>query len=477
MLVHDLLLNKPGIALPADHGLAKCIGRHKTRLAAELTKIRLREGCSSINALQNKLDQVASSSTQHPRWIRINTILTTLDVQISTTFAAFDRVSTIGALLSTDENDKTNRIYYDDHIPNLVALSPGNNIMKSKAYKDGKLIFQDKASCFPAYLLDHDPNQGIAIDGCAAPGNKTTHLAALALERLDKPASTGPVAIACEKDKLRSQTLVKMLQIAGANQSVATRQGQNFLKLDPGDKDFATVTSLLLDPSCSGSGIVGRDEGGTTIHMPRSAPVAMKTASNEGRGKKRKHTAIVQVSQDQSSEQDAVMSSKSESDSNLTTRLASLSDFQLRLLLHAMTFPAAQRITYSTCSVHAQENEHVVCQALSSDVGRARGWRILLREDQVSGMKKWHIRGDLAAITAFQAEHDQLYQHQSEQQIADACIRCEKSGKDGTMGFFVAGFVRQPQALDETNDNVTHEEQASGEYDANDGDWDGFEDD
>jgi putative methyltransferase len=32
-------------------------------------------------------------------------------------------------------------------------------------------------------------------------------------------------------------------------------------------------------------------------------------------------------------------------------------------------------------------------------------------------------------------------------EVADACIRCDKSTEDGTMGFFVAGFVRDESAI------------------------------
>ena len=32
-------------------------------------------------------------------------------------------------------------------------------------------------------------------------------------------------------------------------------------------------------------------------------------------------------------------------------------------------------------------------------------------------------------------------------EVAEACIRCDKSTEDGTMGFFVAGFVRDESAI------------------------------
>jgi putative methyltransferase len=48
------------------------------------------------------------------------------------------------------------------------------------SYKSGKIILQDKASCFPAVVLAPPANDNaVVIDATAAPGNKTSHLSAL----------------------------------------------------------------------------------------------------------------------------------------------------------------------------------------------------------------------------------------------------------------------------------------------------------
>ena len=47
--------------------------------------------------------------------------------------------------------------------------------------------------------------------------------------------------------------------------------------------------------------------------------------------------------------------------------------FQEHALRHALRFPAARRLTYSTCSVHAAENEDVVAAVLpDAEVRRRR---------------------------------------------------------------------------------------------------------
>jgi putative methyltransferase len=111
-----------------------------------------------------------------------------------------------------------------------------------------------------------------------------------------------------------------------------------------------------------------------------------------------------------------------------------------------MQYPNARKITYSTCSIHAEENERVVVKALHSPA--ADGWRILRRNEQVEGLKGWPIRGQLKAckgaldILGADEKENSTRNTDNAATIAEACIRCEKGTKEGTMGFFVAGFVK-----------------------------------
>jgi putative methyltransferase len=342
-----------------------------------------------------------------------------------------------------------NLLYIDETVPNLIAVPSHTNITTKSSYKEGKLILQDKASCFPAFLLDPASIGGDIIDACAAPGNKTTHLAALvaSTEPENGRAHLTRKIFACERDALRSQTLAKMVQLAGAEDMTHIQSKQDFMKLKPESKQFAHVTCLLLDPSCSGSGIVGRDEVAMEIHLPD----ASKEDDKAPRGKKRKRNGVTH--RDHSKLEDTGTLQVEElppqlpaEDSKLQARLAALSAFQLRLLQHAMAFPAAQRITYSTCSLYDQENEHVVVKALLSDVASERGWRILGREDQIQGLRSWKKRGKLDAVVEILDDDGAPNANLDREVISDACIRCEKNSEDGTMGFFVAGFVRDSEA-------------------------------
>lgn len=68
----------------------------------------------------------------------------------------------------------------DQHIPNLLNFSPQTQFQNDMPYKTGKVILQDKASCFPALVLAPPAlESSVVIDATAAPGNKTSHLSAL----------------------------------------------------------------------------------------------------------------------------------------------------------------------------------------------------------------------------------------------------------------------------------------------------------
>lgn len=433
LLVHDLLLSRKGIALPASHGLRAAIERHKARLTAELTRARLRRKAASVDALRQLVTiESLGEAGLYPRWVRVNTLKTTLQDQLSTTFKDFTRVLSVRDTTTGSVAGKS--LYVDENVPNLLALSPTFEITKTHAYISGAVILQDKASCFPAYLLDPQIGDGDVIDSCSAPGNKTTHVAAILKSRVAEGEACMQKVYAFEKDQYRSRTLDKMVNLAGAQEITRMSLGRDFLKVDPDAPLYKNVGALLLDPSCSGSGIVGRDAM-PTIHLPEQPDAtSIKPRLDKNRKRKREDGAAEEGRQQilvDDDGQELIVSSEKE----LKLRLDALSSFQLTLLLHAFTFPAARKVTYSTCSVHAEENEQVVLKALQSEIAVKRGWRIMKRDQQVRGMREWPVRGSLEASGG-------------DEEVAEACIRSYKDDGRGVMGFFVAGFVRDAGAAE-----------------------------
>lgn len=448
--MHDLLLTKNGVAAPESHPLRLAVTRHKARLHAELTKVRVRGGFASIEDLRTHVNNNPSVKSQneasqsndtysdsltkhfsHPRWVRINTLRTSLDEQLSTTFAGYKKVDSVAQLCEEASRSIAERLLHiDKHIPNLLALPPSSKLSKLTAYQKGLIILQDKASCFPAYILNPRSEEGDVVDACAAPGNKTTQVAAL-LQYHASPTSK-PRVWACERDKGRSVSLKMMVDMAGAEKIVNIKAGQDFLKLNPKSLPWDMTGSLILDPSCSGSGIIGRDEALDIVLPKKQTDISDKSKSLKRKRKIRSEPA--HISEDL--EEEPITAE--DDTTKLSARLDALSTFQLKLLLHAFEFSKARKVVYSTCSVYCQENEHLVIKALTSPIAMQRRWRILRRDEQVSGARDWPIRGDLDACQKMSGIDGIL----DLRGIAESCIRCKKGTEEGTQGFFVAAFMR-----------------------------------
>ncbi|KAI9709110.1 MAG: hypothetical protein M1820_003556 [Bogoriella megaspora] len=456
LLTHDLILSKNGIAARKDHPLNLAVSRHKTRLLGEFNRVRIRRGFATLEGLRNSLKAPSSCTAEghRPRWIRINTILSSLAEELATTFEGFLKVDSLRPIRDP-ELRLAKLIYVDDNVRNLVAIPASHDFTSHPAYRQGRLIFQDKASCFPACLLNPQETDGDIIDACAAPGNKTTHLAALLDEEsfLDDESFVvdevnqkrlGRTIFACDRDGERLVTLSKMVAKAARGKNINILARQDFLELNP--DQFEDVTALLLDPTCSGSGMFGRGDEDTddtttlplpdpeiTTPRPRLSKQQRRKVSRRRMGLEKETLAATRAHapspEAEAHEEEEEPTGEIPRSEALKERLKALSNFQLRLLEHAFSFPAATRITYSTCSLYPEENEHVVLRALDSDVAVRRGWRVMEREEQVEGMRTWGRRG--------LGEECGEYQ-----EVAEACIRCAKGGEDGTMGFFVCGFVK-----------------------------------
>lgn len=494
--MHDLLLTKNGVAAPESHPLRLAVTRHKARLQAELTKARIIRGFVSIGDLRAHVNSSSSLDSQnitgqskntapkslpnqwsHPRWVRINTLRTSLDEQLSTTFAEYEKVDSITHLLEQTSSVTAERLLHiDKHIPNLLALPSSSKLSKLAAYQNGSLIIQDKASCFPAYILNPRPEEGDIIDACAAPGNKTTQVAAL----LQYYAGSKPKSRvwACERDKGRSVSLKMMIDMAGAENIVNIKAEQDFLKLNPAKPPWDMIGSLLLDPSCSGSGIVGRDEILNVVLPKKQVNVLGKSKSLKRKRKIRSEPPHVPEDAEE------VLVTVKDETTNLSARLDALSTFQLKLLLHAFHFSRARKVVYSTCSIYGQENEYVVIKALHSPIALERRWRILRRDEQVPGARAWPIRGDSDACQNL-PDIDGIHELPV---IAESCLRCEKGTVEGTQGFFVAVFVRDDNQhssdangsdlLSATAISIVNVEARNSQGEGSDTDleWEGFSD-
>ena len=126
-----------------------------------------------------------------------------------------------------------------DELPEGLVVSGAFDAHAHPLYRGGAYIAQSRAAMLVARALDPQPGERV-LDLCAAPGGKTTHLAALMGDR-------GEV-VAVERHGKRAQALQRTAERLKAA-SVAVRTGDA--------AHFSTPTRfdrVLVDPPCSGLG-------------------------------------------------------------------------------------------------------------------------------------------------------------------------------------------------------------------------------
>ena len=121
----------------------------------------------------------------------------------------------------------------------LIINDDLNKIKELNIYKEGKVYFQSLSSMIPPLVVNPKSNE-LILDMTAAPGGKTTQIAAL--------SNNTAMITATEKNKIRNDRLKYNIEKQGAKKvSVLNVDAR---KLD----EFFMFDKILLDAPCSGSG-------------------------------------------------------------------------------------------------------------------------------------------------------------------------------------------------------------------------------
>jgi len=224
------------------HGLVNAVLRRATR-----------EGPAFIAGLREGTPEEAAVKHSHPEWLaRLWWEL--LGAEEARALLAFDnepgevalRVNTLRAQpAEVAERLPAAAVRHDPRIPEALVLDGPLDLHASPEWSAGAVLAQSRGAMLPALALEPRPGERV-LDVCAAPGGKTTHLAALMEGR-------GEV-VAIERNPRRAAELRRTVQRAGAERCVrvvegdATRvQGSPFGGEAPFDR-------VLVDPPCTGLG-------------------------------------------------------------------------------------------------------------------------------------------------------------------------------------------------------------------------------
>ena len=132
--------------------------------------------------------------------------------------------------------------------PDALVLEDAdeNAVRALPLYDEGKIYLQSLSSMLPPLVLEPRPGADI-LDMAAAPGGKTTQMAALSNNKAH--------ITACEMNPIRAKRLQYNIEKQGA--SCVYLMQKDARTLD----DFFAFDQILLDAPCSGSGVLDlRDE-------------------------------------------------------------------------------------------------------------------------------------------------------------------------------------------------------------------------
>ena len=130
----------------------------------------------------------------------------------------------------------------------VITNATEQELQKLSIYENGEIYLQSLSSMLPPIVMEPKENTDI-LDMTAAPGGKTTQIAAL--------TNNNANITACEMNNIRIEKLKYNILKQGAT-SVAILQADSRTL-----SDYFAFDQILLDATCSGSGTIRNNEIGT----------------------------------------------------------------------------------------------------------------------------------------------------------------------------------------------------------------------
>lgn len=246
------LSGSPDHAVVADAvELAKTQGRGGHGLVNAVLRRAAREGSQSLlGRLSDATPAQAAIKHSHPEWI-VRLWWEQLGAADTRALLAFDNepgeVALRANTLVTDASALANLLraasvptHPDPLLPEALVLDGPIDMHGSSLWSSGAFIAQSRAAMLVSHALAPQPGERV-LDLCAAPGGKTTHLAALM-------RGQGEV-LAVERNERRASDLERALRrLRAANVRVEIADAA----LSRGEQE--KFDRVLVDPPCSGLG-------------------------------------------------------------------------------------------------------------------------------------------------------------------------------------------------------------------------------
>ncbi|MFT4034968.1 MAG: transcription antitermination factor NusB [Patulibacter sp.] len=133
----------------------------------------------------------------------------------------------------------------DAELPHALVLEAGVDLEQTELWERGAIVAQSRGAQLAAHLLAPQPGEQV-LDLCAAPGGKTSHLAAL--------LGGGQGLVAVEAHHGRAAALRRTLDRLGASEATVVTGDA----LAPPPAMRGRFDAILLDPPCAALGTLQR---------------------------------------------------------------------------------------------------------------------------------------------------------------------------------------------------------------------------
>jgi 16S rRNA (cytosine967-C5)-methyltransferase len=242
------LSGAPDHAVVADGvELAKGGARGGHGLVNAVLRRGVREGPALLDGLSDGTPAQAAVKHSHPEWIA-QLWWEQLGASDARALMAYDnepgevalRVNTLLTDAATLASELPVATHADPDLPEALVLEGPFDAHDSPAWRAGAFLAQSRASMHVARVLDPRPGERV-LDLCAAPGGKSTHLAALM-------GGDGEV-VAVERNSRRAGMLTRTAQrlhVPNIRVEVADAAEERL--------EGAVFDRVLVDPPCSGLG-------------------------------------------------------------------------------------------------------------------------------------------------------------------------------------------------------------------------------
>jgi 16S rRNA (cytosine967-C5)-methyltransferase len=235
--------------------LVKMSGSHGHGLVNAALRRAAREGGSLLAGLSDETAEGAARMHSHPAWLaemwweqlgaeRARALMAVDNapreraIRVNTLVANRDEIATALAVASPQPPRPLHGVELDEA---LVLTSP-IDLLASPQWREGEVIAQSRAAMLVARALAPEAGERV-LDLCAAPGGKSTHIAALM-------GGLGEV-VAVERDETRARQLKATVERMRTT-SVKVHEGDAEQRLD--GVASGSFDRVLLDAPCSGLG-------------------------------------------------------------------------------------------------------------------------------------------------------------------------------------------------------------------------------